>query len=65
MVNSVFTINFSDNSDLRRGLKSSLRDVWDGDISRSIVCSFKTNITFNKGFLFSFSITVPDVSGVL
>ena len=27
-------LNFSDNSDLRRGFKASLRDFWDKDISR-------------------------------
>lgn len=27
-------VNFSDNSDLRGGLKASLRDFWDRDISR-------------------------------
>ena len=30
----VFTVNFSDNSDLRRGFKASLRDFWDRDIRR-------------------------------
>ena len=30
----VFTVNFSDNSDLRRGFKASLRDFWDRDITR-------------------------------
>ena len=27
-------VNFSDNSDLRRGFKSSLRDFWDRGVSR-------------------------------
>ena len=31
---NAFIVNFSDNSDLWRGFKASLRDFWDRDISR-------------------------------
>ena len=38
---NAFTANFSDNSDLRRGFKESLRDFWDGDILRRIAESHR------------------------
>ena len=31
---NAFIVNFSNNNDLRRGSKASLRNFWDGDISR-------------------------------
>ena len=34
-------VNFSDNSDLRRGFKASLRDFWDRGISRKTAESRK------------------------
>ena len=34
-------VNFSDNSDLRRGFKASLRDFWDRDVSRKTAESHK------------------------
>ena len=32
---NAFMVDFSDNNDLRRGFKASLRNVWDRDISRT------------------------------
>ena len=38
---NAFMVNFSDNSDLRRGFKASLRDFWDRDILRKTAESHK------------------------
>lgn len=54
-------VNFSDNSDLRGGLKASLRDFWDRDISRLRYLRFVTNWLWK---IFNISSSASDRSPV-
>lgn len=55
---NAFTVNFTDNRDLRQGFKARLRDFWDREISRRTTQSHRDVFSKATMSLFLYQLTV-------